>query len=701
MYDFFQSTSSNSKKKMSSSWLLWMMMMMLGPMGGMAAFHVIHSVPVWSSASCINGARCRNEKSRKHSRLYATVPSQQQPQPSPHGQDDDNETSNTSPNEDFTHSPSSSTTLLSEVNVVYESRHEIVYDPMQERYIRQRSKPTNLHKYHRRRLLRFLSVAFVPSGVTANYYRFMQWRILQRFVNANLHVFGTQSLLLGLGIKAVASSQLGALSAALKWVLKDALGKIVRMVWAARMGMRFDSDAKRWRMRSAFIFGLGNGLEIATYIFPPLFLVFATLANCCKQISMLTSSSTRSSMFNTFRDGSRENIADVTAKGEAQVAIVDLLGIGSGVTLSKVVVGTSVSSILAVYICLQVLEIFCVYRQLRCVQYKALNLERLLSVLTDFYDNTNRLENSTIAIDTIVLPTPFEMGRTERMFLPPKTLFRRQVAFGSLGRSKLSPEELRRLFEIFQNERFLLVVGANCKNPKRCWHRQRNRRAALAENCHVVLHSKATTDDIVKSALALTMLRQKLAKSHFDPYLVRSSDCYDMLEGSLRYANVHMTTFMRALSNRGWESPTRSLLGRVRTRTEWPLITNVSWMKNIHERSRLLDDICTFNCTEGLFHLIQNVHTNHFFYRLAILKLSSKKTTTWNKHYIENYSPKLEIFVSDIDLGVAMLLLIVIFSILLLRKLTHHIPRCTSHATVHLATITASHLGLQHGTLSC
>ena len=100
------------------------------------------------------------------------------------------------------------------------------------------------------------------------------------------------------------------------------------------------------------------------------FLLWATLANCCKQISMLTSSSTKSSIFNAFRDGSRENIGDITAEGEAQVAVVDMLGIASGVSISRLVVGTSVRSILAVYFILQAMEILGVYRQLRSVEYR-------------------------------------------------------------------------------------------------------------------------------------------------------------------------------------------------------------------------------------------------------------------------------------------------------------------------------------------
>ena len=87
------------------------------------------------------------------------------------------------------------------------------------------------------------------------------------------------------------------------------------------------------------------------------------LANSCKQMSMLTSSATRNAIYNSFRSvdivggggagssvsggsgggsatggrvtGAVENIGDITAKGEAQIAVVDLLGIASGICLSS------------------------------------------------------------------------------------------------------------------------------------------------------------------------------------------------------------------------------------------------------------------------------------------------------------------------------------------------------------------------------
>lgn len=479
---------------------------------------------------------------------------------------------------------------LTEVNVLYGRRTSLVYDIEQERFVNSNQKKggindnTQLQKNQFKNLyspihniifqsiLPRLKVSFIPSGVTSNYYSFVRWRIVQRFVNANLHVFGTQSLLLGLGIKANMSSKLGALSAALNWVLKDALGKIVRMMWASKMGLRFDSDAKRWRFRSAFVFAAGNGLEIATYIFPHMFLLWATLANCCKQISTLTSSSTRSSIFNSFRDGTRENIADITAKGEAQIAIVDLFGIASGVTISRIV-GMSVKNILLIYFILQALEIFCVYSQLRHVEYRVLNFERLINVINTFLDSS---KGESLGRNKDYLPTPHEIARKEMMFMPPAHLSRRRVLFGSLGRAKLSKIELEQLLKMFERERYLIVVGKNLKPPHIQFNRyfwKQSSAESIQEKCHIVLHSEATNTDIVKSTLALLILRKKLS-SNVDTFAdvehVRTSDCINIINDCINETDKLFGPLLRQMGKQGWESPARLMFARVNMRAEWP-----------------------------------------------------------------------------------------------------------------------------------
>ena len=460
----------------------------------------------------------------------------------------------------------------------------------------------------------YLSAAFLPEGVTPAYYRYARWRVYQRLINANLQVFGTQSLLLALGIKTKSL----ALSAALNWVLKDALGKITRMIWASKMGGKFDSDAKRWRFRASLLYAAGNGMEITTYCFPQLFLLFATAANCCKQMSMLTCSSTRTALYNSFRDGTRENIGDITAKGEASIAVVDLIGIATGVTASSVL-GTSVGTVLTMYLVLQSMEIFCIYRMMRTVQFRVLNFERLVQVLQDFVgsvdvhgvlqgtssDKDNSKDNdtalnggtqtpaSTISLlastnttTNTVIKTPEEMAQKEKILQPPAHLSRRAIAFGSLGRARLDPDELSQLLDIFSREKFILVVGKNRKIAKKFrlaqfllqhtvyYNVEEDPALKVQENCHIVLHAEATNADIVKSSLALILLRRKLARNireFSEPDEIRSRDCLDLIQDSCHEADRLLPRLLRQLANKGWTSPARFMFGRVTMRAEWPI----------------------------------------------------------------------------------------------------------------------------------
>jgi len=516
--------------------------------------------------------------------------------------------------------------VLNEVNVRHGTKISLVYDPTVERYVdihtatahlktvtstvRRKRKSLAMQQYIKQTIFN----SFVPEGITSNYYTFIKWRIIQRFLSANVNVFGTQSLLMGLGIKSNTKSVLG-LSAALNWVIKDALGKIVRMIWASKMGRKFDPDAKRWRFRSSLLFAIGNGFEVLTYVYPSMFLVLATIANSLKQMSMLTSSSTRNAVYNSF--ASKENIGDITAKGEAQIAFVDLFGIASGVMLSKYI-GTSVKSVLSIWIVLQFTEIYCVYKQLRAVVFRMLNFERLWKVTNYFLDEVLYSE-STIkgndlrrTVSDIRVPTPDQLAEHERIFLPPDHLARRAISFGSFGRAKLEPDELHALIDVFRHEKFLLVVGQDMKNkhPSTGFRKDINRVKYLTsaevgvlvkemkqeaqENCHIVLHVDATNSDIVKSTLALAILRRKLSDSipsieelegviekedGLSPDAVeeliekygnrRSKDCMDLVQSSQELANQLFGTFLKVLSVKQWATPARFMFGRVSLRAEW------------------------------------------------------------------------------------------------------------------------------------
>jgi len=106
-----------------------------------------------------------------------------------------------------------------------------------------------------------VSQAFMPRGVTSDYYAFTLWRMAQRIVSSTVSVFGTQSLLLALGVK---TNTVG-VAAAAGWVWANAIGKFGKTAFAARYGRAFDSDAKRWRLRAALMWVIANGMEILTF----------------------------------------------------------------------------------------------------------------------------------------------------------------------------------------------------------------------------------------------------------------------------------------------------------------------------------------------------------------------------------------------------------------------------------------------------
>ena len=219
------------------------------------------------------------------------------------------------------------------------------------------------------------------------------------------------------------------------------------------------------------------------------------------------------------------------------------------------------------------------YRQLRAVVYRVLNFERMIQIITqfvkEFRDYTPEQRHAFLRGGNNVtdMPTPAVMAARERIFLPPPHLSRRAMAFGSLGRARLSPAELGDLRNVFASERFVLVVGANIK-----YHAQRNwppksRKQRLQENCHIILHTEATNVDIVKSTLALTLLRDKLAASDdLDPDTMRSADCLDLIAAAQREADDLFYLLLRQLAKHGWESPARFMFGRVHMRAEWPLL---------------------------------------------------------------------------------------------------------------------------------
>ncbi|CAG8465616.1 11092_t:CDS:2 [Paraglomus occultum] len=177
--------------------------------------------------------------------------------------------------------------------------------------------------------------AFMPKGypdsVTENYWGFTKWQFIHVVAGSITGVLSTQSLLYALGLGANSIP----LAAALNWVIKDGLGHLGGVFYAAFISDRFDSEPKRHRLRSVLAMQAASLLELVTPLWPHMFLLIASLSNVGKNVAWLAGSATRAQMTKTF--ALRDNMGDITAKSGSQGTVAGLIGTGLGVAISAAI----------------------------------------------------------------------------------------------------------------------------------------------------------------------------------------------------------------------------------------------------------------------------------------------------------------------------------------------------------------------------
>jgi hypothetical protein len=311
------------------------------------------------------------------------------------------------------------------------------------------------------------------------------------------------------------------------------------MIWASGMGKDFDVDPKRWRFRSALLYACGNGLEIVTQIFPASFLVVATLANTMKQVSMLTASATRNAMYRSF-GGKAQNIANITAKGEAQIVIADLIGMACGIQLSKFI-GTSRDKVLVAYLALTAADIFGIYMELRQVVFRSLNAERA-SLVIEKYVKTGK----------VIVPS--DASRMERIFLKPR--YKTRSRFSSIAKAAKDPEEFDTILRVFGKERFLISLP---------------RKRSLSCPCRVILRSDARNEDVLRALLTVGyILKRSNGKRNvwFKGLNGGDNSPESLLRSARRSARHAFPGFLAELQNAGWNID-HLLFGTVKRDAWW------------------------------------------------------------------------------------------------------------------------------------
>lgn len=295
-----------------------------------------------------------------------------------------------------------------------------------------------------RQLRQFFRTALAPQDVDSSYWRYMRWKCLQRSISSILQVHATQSMLLAVGVGAKRSLPS---AAGLTWVLKDGLGRLGRLSYAATYGRIFDCHLKRVRFGTSVLFTASLGLETLTPLAPSHFLPLATLANVGKSIGLAAYLATTPAVHKTF--ALADNLADISAKGQAQTVVADNLGLALAMLIGAAVRRNDrlrASLPLALYPALAIFDVFAIHQELRAVPLRSLNKERL-EMVTQAWLQDGKVPSASQISEKEHLLFPWIPGSNGPL-----------LQMGPLALQVRDPRELKALLEAQSDQSYVFSV---------------------------------------------------------------------------------------------------------------------------------------------------------------------------------------------------------------------------------------------------
>eukprot|EP00884_Botryococcus_braunii_P023412 jgi/Botrbrau1/9755/Bobra.85_1s0006.1 len=291
----------------------------------------------------------------------------------------------------------------------------------------------------------FLPKGF-PDSVTPDYLRYQLWAVPCHVTGWLTHSLATSSLLSAVGLGLSPGTTVG-LSAAIKWITKDGIGAVGRVLVGGRLGTAFDEDPKRWRMVAEVFSTVGLALEIATPLVPAWFVPLAGTGNLSKAVSRGMKNPCFRVVQTHFAQ-QRANIGDIAAKEEVWEVSAQLVGLGLSVLLLGAIQSSGqAEAALGAWAGVQTLHIYLRYSSLSSLQFPYLNQKRAAL-----------LARADVAGE----PLPdVEEGNAREDILAPPSRTQPRVHFGCTVEEACGPSPqpsfLQELLKQYENEQYVLV----------------------------------------------------------------------------------------------------------------------------------------------------------------------------------------------------------------------------------------------------
>ncbi|GLC36170.1 hypothetical protein PLESTB_001372700 [Pleodorina starrii] len=298
-------------------------------------------------------------------------------------------------------------------------------------------------------LQRQLRQAFLPDprDVTPDYWEWLRWRLSQRFFSSTMQNFSFSALLMATGLGA---KKAFAASAAINWLLKDGVSRIVRMSVATSFGQTFDADLKRMRFITSLIFTACMAGEFATPFWPQHFVALASVSSVGRAVGLSAFVAVQPAFQAALATGG--NLADLTSKNQAQHMVMDMmaLGVSAGLTwLCRAMPRGGLMLPAIMYPICAAGDLTCIWHELKAVQLRTLNRERAEMVIERWMRRGTVPDAAEIsAAESLVLPSDVWRGLLPLRIIPLDRL------------APADPAAMRDLLHEYDSEEYVLHVTA-------------------------------------------------------------------------------------------------------------------------------------------------------------------------------------------------------------------------------------------------
>jgi len=302
------------------------------------------------------------------------------------------------------------------------------------------------------------------------------------------------------------------LAATLNWVLKDGLGQLGGVAYAA-VARNIDAHPKATNFRGIGLLQVACLLEFLTFALPWLFLPLAALGNVAKNVACISLSATRAAIHQSFT--TRENLADVTAKAVSQAIVASMVGTGLG-CLALAAIGPHFHQLVVVLAAVCATQQYAAYRSLSVLSFRIFNAHRLQRVLDTLWADGSHL-------------TPEAVGHTEPF------VFAGLPSGGvnpSLGALAISPDALREALRRTAPHPYVVLPHPS-------------------SGACVLLLAHATQRDVLRGCVTAYRTRYELQKAL--PAAPAPEAFRAALEAATHYVDEHMDALCGAWQAAGWE----------------------------------------------------------------------------------------------------------------------------------------------------